>query len=111
MAVKIELLAITRDAAKVALYYPVTSPIAAANDPTREAAGASLSASEITDLRAGTLTELVKTVSLSGMDKPTAKARIEAFWAQREAEALKVYAEKYRDADLVGKAWDGTSWS
>ena len=111
MAVKIELLAITRDAAKVALYYPVTSPIAAANDPTRDAAGASLSASEITDLRAGTLTELVKTTSLSGMTKTEARAHIEAFWGEREAEALRVYAETYRDADLVGKAFDGTSWS
>ena len=87
MATQIEILSIWPNAASVALYYVVASPIAAANDPARIAAGTRLSAGELQALKDSTLFELLHTVSLSGMNKPQAKARIEAVWAEREAEA------------------------
>ncbi len=111
MAVKIELLTISPDRASLALYYQITNPIAAANDQTRTMAGTRLSAQEQQALKNGTLFELLKSVSLSGMTKAQAKAKIEAFWAERQAEAEAKYKSLYRDADLIGKAFDGTGWS
>ena len=111
MAVKIELLSISPSTVLVALYYPVVSPITAANDPNRTAAGTRLSALELQDLKDGTLFELVKNVSLSGMSKEKAKDHIEGLWDNRKVEAARTYAALYRDADLVGKTYDGTSWS
>ncbi len=111
MAVKIELLSISPGSAGVALYYPVASPIVAANDPSRTPAGTRLSPQEKQDLKDGTLFELVKSVSLSGMSKAQAKDHIEGLWENRKAEAKVAYAMLYRDADLVGKVYDGTSWS
>lgn len=111
MATKIEILSITVNAVSLALYYPIASPIAAGSDPTRAPAGTRLSAQEEQDLKDGTLFELVKTISLSGMSKVQAKAHIEGLWENRKAEAKAAYAALYRDADLVGKAFDGTVWS
>ncbi len=111
MAVKIEILSITPKMVSLALYYPIAVPITAADDQTRTAAGTRLSAQELQDLKDGTLFELVKSVSLSGMSKAKAKAHIEGLWDNRKAEAEAAYARFYRDAELVGKAYDGTSWS
>ncbi len=113
MAVQIEILSLSPERANLALYYPVPvgQQIAAAVNQTREAAGVRLSAQELQDLKDGKLAELVKTVSISGMSKVEAKARIEASWGERQAEARAAYATMFRDADLVGKAFDGTSWS
>ncbi len=111
MAVKIELLSITTSRASVALYYPVASPIAAANDQNRLPVGTRLSAQELQDLKDGTLFELVKNVSISGMSKAEAKTYIESLWVGRQAEATLAYAALYRDSDLIGKAFDGANWS
>lgn len=128
MATKIEILAISPNTASLALYYVVASPIAAANDQTRIPAGTQvnvaldgtvttgpkmsrLSPTEEQAFKNGTLFELVKTVSLSGMNKAQAKARIEATWAERQTEANRTYRRTYRDRALVGKAFDGSTWS
>lgn len=110
MATKIEILSITPSYAGVALYYVVSAPMAQANDQSREAAG-NLSGAELQALKDGTLHELVKTLSLSGMTKTQAKVRIESSWPEREEEANKDYQRKYRDTDLIGKTFDGSSWS
>ncbi len=111
MAVKIELLAISPKNASLALYYQIASPAPAADDQTRIPAGDRLSAPELQALKDGTLFELVKSISLSGMTKAQAKASIEGFWGERKAGANRAYIRAYRDADLIGKAFDGTSWS
>ena len=115
MATQIEILSISPNAASLALYYQVASPIAAANDQERAPAGTALlrpeSAAELQSLKDGTLFELLQTVSLSGMNKAKAKARIEATWAESEAEATREYKRAYRDRELVGKAFDGVKWS
>ena len=111
MTVKIELLSITPSAVSVALYYPVTVPIAEANDQSRTAAGLRLSAQELQNLKDGTLFELVAGVSINRLTKAQTKSYIEGLWDARKAEAEATYAALYRDINLVGKAFDGTSWS
>ena len=111
MAVKIELLSILPQSVLVALYYPIATPIAAANDQNRTSAGMRFSAQEQQDLKDGTLFELVKSVSINRLTKAQTKSYIEGLWADRKAEAEAGYAALYRDADLAGKAFDGTSWS
>ena len=115
MAVQIEILSLTPDSARLALYYVAVNSIAGANDQSRTPAGTSLlrpaNAAQLQALKDGTLIELVKSISLSGMSKPEAKTRIESAWAEREAEAQRGYQAEFRDANLIGKAYDGTSWS
>ena len=111
MATKIEILSITPTLVSLAFYYPIASPIAEASDPTRVPAGTRLSAQEVQDLKDGTLFEQVQDISINRLTKPQAKAYIEGLWASRQATALEEYQAVWRDADLVGKAFDGTSWS
>lgn len=111
MAIQIEILSLTPDQATLALYYVVNNPIILAADPLREPTGSRLSGTEVTSLKNGTLIEVLKTMSIKGMTKTEARVRIEASWVEREAEAQRGYQVSFRDADLIGKAFDGTSWS
>lgn len=111
MATRIEILSITVNAVSLALYYPIASPIAAADDPARAPAGTRLSAQERQDLKDGTLFEVVRSISINRLTKAQTKEYIEELWANHKAEAEAAYAAFYRDAALVGKAFDGTSWS
>ena len=111
MAIKIELLSISPSNASVALYYPIASPIAVAKDTTRTAAGIRWSGQELQDLKDGTLFELVKNISINRLNKLETKVYIEDLWIKHQTEALGAYKALYRDVALIGKAFDGTSWS
>lgn len=111
MAVKVEILTMAPQSVSVALYYPITNVIAEANDPSRTAAGTRLSATELQNLKDGTLFEFVQSVSINRLSKSEAKAYIEGLWDARQIEALAEYQASYRDANLIGKAFDGVNWS
>lgn len=110
MAVRIEILETTADSASIALYYPIAagSRLTAANDQTRTAAGARLSAQELQDLKDGALFEVLRSFSIRGMTAAQARVRLERMWTELQDEALAEYTARYRFAHA---AWDGTSWS
>ena len=111
MATKIEILALTPERASLAFYYVIAAPIAAAIDSTRTPAGTRLSVAEQQDLKDGNLFEMLMSATISGLSKAAARTVVEAMWSDHEAEALLAYTRLYARADLIGMAWDGTSWS
>ena len=110
MAVRIEILETTADSASIALYYPIAagSRLTAANDQTRTAAGARLSAQELQDLKDGALFEVLRSFSIRGMTAAQARSRLQNSWTEHQSSALAAYTEKYRFLNL---AWDGSTWS
>lgn len=113
MTMRIEVLDVGPNSVRVAFYYPVKIAVrlAAATDPNRVPAGSRLTPAEAQALKAGALFELVKTISTNGLDKATVQAFIERLWSDNLAEAARTYDLLYRNKNLIGKAYDGTSWS
>lgn len=110
MATMIEVLDISHREVTIALYYPISNTIPEAADTNRTAAGG-LSGGELQALKDGLAHELVKTISLAGLKKLEAKAKIEEAWEEHKVEADQDYEKKYRDKSYVGKTWDGLAWS
>ena len=111
MAIQIEILSLTSQQVSLALYYPATNPIAEAADANRTPAGTRLSVQEQQDLKDGTLIELLKSVKILHKTKAQARARVEAVWEESADLAQFQYQATYRNADLIGKAFNGTVWS
>lgn len=113
MAIEIEILDTNPQTARIALYYPV--PVEDQLDPNLFSgltpSGTRLSAGELTQFQNGEITEFISTVSINGMDKSTARTRVESEWSNRQVDALNSYKSKYRDADFIGLAFNGASWS
>ena len=109
MATRIEILGLSAEEARVAFYYPVPL-VAGTADPNRNPAGQALSAAELQQLKDGTLIEVVKTLKVGGK-KAEKRAVIEAAWSAHEAELKARHRARHADADMIGEAWDGTSWS
>ena len=101
----------TPERASLAFYYVIASPIAGAADATRLPAGSRLTATEQQALKDGTLFEVLMSATISGLSKANARVVVQSMWADHEVEALRAYNRRYTAAELVGKAWDGMSWS
>lgn len=114
--IRIEILSVQPTNITVALYYPVPADIqsTAANDQSRTPAGNGLSTAEVQELKDGTLFEYIKTMDPQSMSLNEAKQAAETLWSDSRHEAKSEYMRLYSYINIpnvVGKTWDGTTWS
>lgn len=114
MAVEIEILALTRDEATVALYYDVAA-LPGAVDANRAPRGQQVQQvgheAELQAIKDGTRIEFVKALKIAGLSKAQKRALVEGAHAAHRAEATAAHAARHADSDLVGRWFDGTAWS
>lgn len=108
MAIQIDIDSITSKTVAVFLYYivPAREQVAGAIDPTRQPLGTELTASELTDLRNGSLYEYKATLILR--DNIDLYSQLVAFWNRTRLKALEDYREKY---DTTSKVYRDGIWS
>ena len=114
--IRIEIISVTDQEIGLALYYPVPANIysVASKDPARMPLGNGLNAQELQDLKDGKLFEIEKTLSPEAKTQGEMKAAVEAIWNSSKSEAKTSYKQKYsymNIPNLVGRKWDGNSWS
>jgi len=114
--IKAEIIALSPQAVSVAFYYPVPPHMhsTASRDPSRVPAGAGMTASEIQELKDGTLYEIVRDIDPESMSKAQMRDKVEQSWADFKDEAKDEYLQKFSYMNLpgvVGKKWDETGWS
>ena len=114
--IKIEIIAVQPSAITVALYYPVPDKIysTASKDPARLPAGNGLSGAEVQALKDGKLFEVVKDISPEAKTQGELRSAIEDLWANSRGEARTAYTSAYSYMnlpDIVGRTWDGDTWS
>jgi len=114
--IKIEIISVQPQSITVALYYPVPDAVysLASKDDTRTPAGNGLSPQELQALKDGKLFELMKDLDPQSMTLNTVKTAIEDLWKDSAAEAKTEYIRAYSYVNIpnvVGRTWDGTSWS
>lgn len=109
MAIQIEILQITNKV-KAAFYYPVPPALfqPASVDPSRLPAGTRLSASEIQDLKDGTLYEyIIDEVKPNNVTVAEIQNKLIQLYNSRKSDAATRYTRAYSSDGL---AWDGIDW-
>jgi hypothetical protein len=114
--IRIEIISVTDQEVGLALYYPVPAHLysVASKDPSRVPLGNGLNAQELQDLKDGKLFELEKSVSPEAKTQAEMRAAIEKTWDSSKSQAKTAYKQAYSYMNLpnlVGKKWDGNSWS
>ena len=110
MTTRIEILALTAEEVRVALYYP-TPALPGSADPLRAPGGSALAPEELQALKDGTLIEVVKALKIGGRAKAEVLPVIEEAWAAHRPAAKARHETKHRFAELVGTTWDGARWN
>ena len=110
MTTRIEILGLSAEKARVALYYP-TPLLPGSADPARTPSGKALAPEELEALREGTLIEVVKLLKIEGRTKAEVLRVIEEAWAAHRPAAKARHEKRHEHAELVGTAWDGARWA
>lgn len=105
MAVRIEILEASRTTVKAALYFavPLAMQQASAADNSRVPAGVALSGSEVVDLKAGKIVEVVRVIDATGFDTAAVRLALRDLWTTIKDDVLADYVGKYR--------WKGDYWT
>lgn len=114
--IRIEIISVQPQDITLALYYPVPPSIysSASEDPARTPAGNGLSAPELQALKEGRLYEVMRTVDPMAKTQAEMRDAVEKLWDDTRGEAKTQYIQAYSYMnlpDIVGRTWDGDTWS
>ena len=110
--IQIEVLQIDANTVYAAIYYavPANLQLASAVDVRRAQFGTRLDAASLLALQNGAIYGEIITRTVVGMTPAQIAALLQSEYAAYAATAAKNYADKYRNTQYLGKAFDGAAW-